>query len=261
MASIAPYLDSRDLLVLGARLGVFGRPLTLEETAMKVFGGLTRERIRQMQQYATSKLPDDLRDKVLRLLHPSWDVAEARRVKSAQRMALRRIFSGDFSSVSYIELARVYCGLQVDNDIDACMVIHAQFPEMKRIGKYLWCPLGKHFVRLDGFPDRIRFNRGGGSVRCIDCETERQKRYRRSNPEVARRAVKKREDRIPEARRAYSALRNAIKTGAIIKPSSCSRCGKECEPSGLHGHHKDYLKPLEVEWMCPRCHALERSRL
>lgn len=32
-----------------------------------------------------------------------------------------------------------------------------------------------------------------------------------------------------------------------------------CATSGvpLHGHHHDYAKPLEIEWLCVACHVAE----
>ena len=50
----------------------------------------------------------------------------------------------------------------------------------------------------------------------------------------------------------------AIKAGFLIRPSSCSKCLKECKPEG---HHDDYDKPLEVRWLCKICHNHEHGKL
>lgn len=47
-------------------------------------------------------------------------------------------------------------------------------------------------------------------------------------------------------------LANAVKYGRIKKPSSCESCGVECKP---HGHHDDYSKPLDIRWLCVKCHV------
>ncbi len=52
-------------------------------------------------------------------------------------------------------------------------------------------------------------------------------------------------------------VRNAVQAGKLKKPSACQSCG-EYKP--LQGHHADYSKPLEVEWLCTTCHGL-RHRL
>ena len=44
---------------------------------------------------------------------------------------------------------------------------------------------------------------------------------------------------------------NAIRDGKLIKPSSCSECSVECVPDG---HHCDYAYPLDVKWLCRKCH-------
>src|SRR5437899_10932455 len=54
--------------------------------------------------------------------------------------------------------------------------------------------------------------------------------------------------------RAHSAVWNALRSGKLLRPLSCSSCGTQCKPQG---HHPDYSKPLEVIWLCRPCHALQ----
>lgn len=63
----------------------------------------------------------------------------------------------------------------------------------------------------------------------------------------------------PEKRAAHHALKNAIRSGSIEKPKECSRCGNIPRRRDLHGHHEDYEKPLEVEWICAKCHTGEHK--
>lgn len=62
--------------------------------------------------------------------------------------------------------------------------------------------------------------------------------------------------------RAYRLVRSAIESGALVRPKSCDVCG-DCPPpasdgrSRIHAHHHDYAKPLEVEWLCAKCHRKE----
>lgn len=50
---------------------------------------------------------------------------------------------------------------------------------------------------------------------------------------------------------ARAQARYAVKIGKLIKPNKCESC-HDCRP--LQGHHEDYTKPLEVIWLCSRCH-------
>lgn len=52
----------------------------------------------------------------------------------------------------------------------------------------------------------------------------------------------------------------ALQSGKLVRPDHCQRCNEVNKPtldgrSYLQAHHKDANKPLEVEWVCPRCHA------
>jgi len=64
-------------------------------------------------------------------------------------------------------------------------------------------------------------------------------------------AVKVFRQKNREKMRAWSAIGNAVLRGDIEKPLYCSSCDAQ---EKLHAHHEDYSKPLEVEWLCHKCH-------
>jgi hypothetical protein len=104
------------------------------------------------------------------------------------------------------------------------------------------------------------------------------RRWRKENPEKAaaqkRRWRENNRDRIavheqrrwedhPEKVRARRALNDALRKGDQTKPPGCESCDEEVDSRELHGHHHDYSKPLEVEWLCRSCHlkAHEKERV
>lgn len=56
---------------------------------------------------------------------------------------------------------------------------------------------------------------------------------------------------------AHIATHKAIKSGRLVRPSQCQKCGSR---RGVHAHHEDYAKPLLVRWLCPRCHVAQHPR-
>lgn len=50
---------------------------------------------------------------------------------------------------------------------------------------------------------------------------------------------------------AYRQYNIALASGELVRPTTCADCGSG---GRIHGHHHDYLKPLDVEWLCPACH-------
>lgn len=54
-------------------------------------------------------------------------------------------------------------------------------------------------------------------------------------------------------RKAHRAVEWAVKTGKIVRGCNCERCGSD---DNIQAHHANYDKVLDVEWLCPKCHAL-----
>lgn len=66
----------------------------------------------------------------------------------------------------------------------------------------------------------------------------------------------------PQQKAAYDAVRSAKHKGLLIAPGKCNRCQDPARKGSdgrtlLHGHHHDYSKPLDVEWICAKCHRKE----
>ena len=63
---------------------------------------------------------------------------------------------------------------------------------------------------------------------------------------------------------AQNKLEKAIQRGDIVRPSTCEKCGERPLPmkdgrTAIQAHHYDYSKPLEVQWLCQRCHHEEHK--
>jgi Bacillus phage endonuclease len=79
------------------------------------------------------------------------------------------------------------------------------------------------------------------------------RRYYASNSAavVTRTTNYKRRNRDKHA--AHTMVSNAILLGLMVRPKYCSNCGRACRPDGHH--HKGYQCPLDVVWLCRKCHA------
>lgn len=112
---------------------------------------------------------------------------------------------------------------------------------------------------------------------------EQQRAWRQRNPERVRelrraRYFRHREEINAKAREAYASggakarervyaykntlqqiarrcLNDALRYGHIVKPDVCQCCGNVVSRNQLQGHHGDYLKPLDVLWVCTTCHG------
>jgi len=57
---------------------------------------------------------------------------------------------------------------------------------------------------------------------------------------------------------AQNIIEKAILRGDIVPPDQCSSCGVSYRfkdgRRAIQAHHPDYNKPLEVIWLCQKCH-------
>jgi ribosomal protein S27AE len=94
-------------------------------------------------------------------------------------------------------------------------------------------------------PDRLR----AAAARWRERNPDYHRIWTANNPEVRRKAVKAWIKRNPEASRAHHKVKYAKKVGKLLQ-QPCRSCGN---PES-QAHHEDYRKPLDVTWLCRRCH-------
>lgn len=101
---------------------------------------------------------------------------------------------------------------------------------------------------------------------CKACCKRDERKRRRLNPDVQkydterssdpkrvelrRRTSKIYRENNPSARAAHGAVERAIRSGSILK-ENCLFCAAD---KNIHGHHRDYSRPLDVVWLCAKCH-------
>lgn len=99
------------------------------------------------------------------------------------------------------------------------------------------------------------------NVYCVECIAKRTKDYRLKNP-----LTREQKDKINERRKNKTELGkykervrwltiSAIRSGKLIK-QPCEVCGTDVK---IEAHHDDYMKPLDVRWLC-RFHHQEHHR-
>ena len=82
---------------------------------------------------------------------------------------------------------------------------------------------------------------------CLQCHREYAKKYRSEHPPTPA-------DRKKANARSY--LHVYIKRGKVQK-KPCQECGNP----NAQGHQHDYDKPLDVTWLCMKCHRRLHNRL
>jgi hypothetical protein len=92
------------------------------------------------------------------------------------------------------------------------------------------------------------------ATRVIDPKARAQwtRHYYEAHPEMMAEKRARYRDAHPDRNRAVSSLGSAVRRGKVSKPIHCERCGSD---RPLQGHHEDYTRPLDVEWLCSSCHV------
>lgn len=92
-----------------------------------------------------------------------------------------------------------------------------------------------------------------------EAERQRARTYYQKNKEAVQKRQRKTSKKYykkwyannPERYKARAYLNYYVKKGDVVKPNKCEDCG---DNKPLQGHHEDYKKPLEVNWLCRQCH-------
>lgn len=69
-----------------------------------------------------------------------------------------------------------------------------------------------------------------------------------------------------KARNAQRVVQEAVADGLITRPDRCTRCRAKASPfkngrTNIEAHHADYSKPLDVAWLCRKCHSATHRAL
>jgi hypothetical protein len=93
----------------------------------------------------------------------------------------------------------------------------------------------------------------GHNAWCIECRKIYMVAYRKSaagklsNIKTAHMQARKN----PQRAKAEWALNHAVRSGRVAKANKCCFCGSAHK---IEGHHYDYSLPLDVIWLCHKCH-------
>ena len=115
--------------------------------------------------------------------------------------------------------------------------------------------LAKHERWSKRNPDKVLKNQRAYYERNKEKILDKLRESRKENGYANTKAYRKRNREKIEC---HNYVRLALKFGNLIKPDSCEICKNKCTP---HAHHTDYTKPIEVVWMCRKCHGEEHRRI
>ena len=121
--------------------------------------------------------------------------------------------------------------------------------------------------------DQFRLFASGYQSYCDPCRLEASRRWRQANPDRVRTNLQRwkaehRETELAAARRwkarhperayvmrlAGQRVHYAIKTGRLVRPTTCEECG--ANDRKITAAHYDYARPLDVRWLCHACHVV-----
>lgn len=118
-------------------------------------------------------------------------------------------------------------------------------------------PTSRRCRRCDYVGPVIEF--GSRRSVCIRCLRAEGRAHYQRHVEDRRRKAKEWREANPEKTRAHWQVKNALKSGRLVRPEACERCGTVT--TRLNAHHDDYSRPLAVEWLCTSCHRRHHAAL
>jgi len=172
------------------------------------------------------------------------------RCKSCMTIAKRK--SKNKNREEYLRKSREYAKREYDKDPEKYRERHKKWIE-NNLDKYKESDKKSSKKSYEKHKDqRLEYNK---LYREVYAEEKRKadNSWRLKNPDK----VKENRRRYPEKNKARHLLRSAIRKGEIVRPTICSRCKEE---GYIEGHHFDYNKPLDVIWLCKKCHAKEHKQ-
>jgi hypothetical protein len=86
---------------------------------------------------------------------------------------------------------------------------------------------------------------------------KKSKEWKSKNREKLNNYLKEHVNKNPLKVRARKIVNYHIQKGNMTRPIKCSKCIKECKPEA---HHEDYMKPLDIIWLCRSCHGKEHRK-
>lgn len=130
-----------------------------------------------------------------------------------------------------------------------------------------WCAQCKVVQPLSCF-HKDKNNPDGLYPYCKTCRKQKSRAYYEENVEIllSKSKIYRKTDRGRAARRkeyenekkkseykVHYTLTNAVRDGRIEKLDYCTMCS--ITGVKIHGHHYDYTRPLDVVWVCSKCHS------
>lgn len=85
----------------------------------------------------------------------------------------------------------------------------------------------------------------------------RRRHYAKHREKIIRKTVAS--GRESGATRAHNLVFRAVRRGELTRPEKCPKCGVAGKIQAHH--HLGYDRPLDVEWLCKRCHSLEHAHM
>lgn len=103
----------------------------------------------------------------------------------------------------------------------------------------------------------------GLEYRCKSCKreyaqshkaeiAERMQKYQQTRKVECAKLSQEYRQRNPEKCKARSVISVAVKTRELFASIFCEICGLSIK---TEAHHPDYSRPLEVSWLCRKCHS------